>query len=297
KSMILGPLQSVIGAVAGPKYNGKYLRSKLKEELGETRLNQTLTNILIPSFDIRLLQPTLFTTHEARVNELKNPLLSDICISTSAAPTYLPAHYFETKDSNGKTRFFDLIDGGVAANNPTNMALSHITREIRMKNPDFYPVRAMDCSKYLVLSIGTGNPKQEEKFNAAAAAKWGVLGWLYNNGSTPLIDSFMQAGSDVVDINTSILFESLNSDRNYLRIQEDTLTGDTASVDISTPENMKNLVRIGYELLKKPVSTVNIETGAHEEIKGEGTNEEAIARFAKKLCNERRHRQGKPIIP
>lgn len=52
----------------------------------------------------------------------KNPSLdaslSDICIATSAAPTYLPAHTFETKYSTGKVRRFDLIDGGVAANNP-----------------------------------------------------------------------------------------------------------------------------------------------------------------------------------
>lgn len=49
-----------------------------------------------------------------------NALLSDICISTSAAPTYLPAHYFETKDEkSGEVRgIFNLIDGGVAANNP-----------------------------------------------------------------------------------------------------------------------------------------------------------------------------------
>lgn len=44
--------------------------------------------------------------------------LSDICISTSAAPTYLPGHYFKTEDSDGKVREFNLIDGGVAANNP-----------------------------------------------------------------------------------------------------------------------------------------------------------------------------------
>lgn len=44
--------------------------------------------------------------------------LKDICIGTSAAPTYLPAHYFETQDSDGCVRAFNLIDGGVAANNP-----------------------------------------------------------------------------------------------------------------------------------------------------------------------------------
>jgi patatin-like phospholipase/acyl hydrolase len=49
---------------------------------------------------------------------LKNALLSDVCISTSAAPTYLPAHYFQIQDAGGKVREYNLIDGGVAANNP-----------------------------------------------------------------------------------------------------------------------------------------------------------------------------------
>ena len=48
----------------------------------------------------------------------KDALLSDVCISTSAAPTYLPGHQFETTDKDGKPRTFNLIDGGVAANNP-----------------------------------------------------------------------------------------------------------------------------------------------------------------------------------
>lgn len=47
-------------------------------------------------------------------------LLSDICIGTSAAPTYLPAHYFKTKDGEGNVKEFNLIDGGVAANNPVH---------------------------------------------------------------------------------------------------------------------------------------------------------------------------------
>lgn len=50
----------------------------------------------------------------------KNARLSDVSLGTSAAPTYFPVHYFETKDSQGKTRTFDLVDGGVAANNPVS---------------------------------------------------------------------------------------------------------------------------------------------------------------------------------
>ena len=57
---------------------------------------------------------------QGKTNVAKNARLSDICIGTSAAPTYLPAHHFETNDANGKTRSFDLVDGGVAANNPVS---------------------------------------------------------------------------------------------------------------------------------------------------------------------------------
>lgn len=39
--------------------------------------------------------------------------LSDICIGTSAAPTYLPPYYFENDGTE-----FNLVDGGVAACNP-----------------------------------------------------------------------------------------------------------------------------------------------------------------------------------
>ncbi|KAG5061170.1 hypothetical protein JHK87_002199 [Glycine soja] len=46
-------------------------------------------------------------------------LPSDICIATSAAPIFLPAHYFTKQDEQGKViKEFNLIDGSVAANNP-----------------------------------------------------------------------------------------------------------------------------------------------------------------------------------
>ena len=44
--------------------------------------------------------------------------LFDICIATSAAPVYLPSHYFTNQNEEGKTEEFNLIDGGMAANNP-----------------------------------------------------------------------------------------------------------------------------------------------------------------------------------
>ena len=72
--------------------------------------------------------------------------------------------------------------------------------------------------------------------------------------------------------------------------QYDSLTGDASSVDVATTENLQSLVEIGKELLKKPVSRVNLDTGKFEEIEGEGTNEEVLANFAKLLVEERKFR-------
>lgn len=51
-------------------------------------------------------------------NPSKDALLSDIAIGTSAAPTYFPPHYFRTENSAGEVGEFNLIDGGLSANNP-----------------------------------------------------------------------------------------------------------------------------------------------------------------------------------
>lgn len=59
-----------------------------------------------------------FVPTQAETDASKDALMSDICIGTSSAPTYLPAYHFKTKDSKGNDREFHLVDGGVAANNP-----------------------------------------------------------------------------------------------------------------------------------------------------------------------------------
>ncbi|GFZ18737.1 hypothetical protein Acr_27g0004760 [Actinidia rufa] len=218
-------------------------------------------------------------------------LLSDICISTSAAPTYFPAHYFETKDEDGSVRSFDLIDGGVAANNPVNSDRHEPNfKEILMGKFKFSDMEPSGSNRMLVLSLGTGAAKQEEKYNAPTASQWGMLNWVFNNGATPLIDVYSNASSDMVDIHVSTLFQSLHAKKNYLRIQNDTLTGDEASTDVATEENMQRLVQIGKELLEKPVSRVNLETGKFEAIEGEGTCGEALSNFAELLSNKRKLR-------
>ncbi|KAK1313343.1 hypothetical protein QJS10_CPA06g02281 [Acorus calamus] len=269
------PVISTIKAIFGPKYDGKYLRKLIRTILGDTRLHQTLTNVVIPTFNIKLLQPTIFSSYEIGIDTSKDALLSDICIGTSAAPTYLPAHHFQTTNAGGKERDFDLIDGGVAANNPALVAIGQVMKQVFKGNEDFFSMKPMDYGRFLVISLGTGMSMKQDKYNAKAANKWGVLGWLRYHSSTPLVDVFTQASADMVDIH----------------ISDDTLDRIASSVHIATKENLNNLVKIGEELLKKPVSRVNLETGLFEPIdNGDQTNEEALIRFAKLLSEEKRLR-------
>lgn len=292
RNAFAGTITSLLG---GPKYDGKYLKSLIEGLLGNITLAQTLTNVVIPSFDIKRLQPVIFTTKNVDGNQnLPTTIrLSDVCLSTSAAPTYLPPHYFETKDDKGMLHAFNLIDGGIAANNPTLTALTHISKQILLGQFENVNVRPMESNKMLVLSLGAGVAKQEEKYNAKDSASWGSLSWLFSDGATPLIDFYGDASTDMVDIHVSTIFKSFANEQSYLRIQEDNLSGDASSLDIATTKNMQTLMQIAQSLLKKPVSTVDLETGKTVPIVENGTNEQALARFAKLLSDERKFRHTK----
>lgn len=99
------------------------------------------------------------------------------------------------------------------------VAMGEVTKEVFKGNPDFFPIKPMDYFRFLVISLGTGSSKGEERYNAKQAKGWGVLGWLLSNGSYPLVDVFMQASADMVDIHISVAFQALHSSRNYLRIE------------------------------------------------------------------------------
>ncbi|KAF7034470.1 hypothetical protein CFC21_045482 [Triticum aestivum] len=286
-----GPF-GLMRSMMGPKYDGEYGVPPHDRQEAPRRhtVRDTLNNVVIPTFDIKLLQPTIFSTYNAMKDKSKNALRSDVCISMSAAPTYLPGHHFQTEGEDGKLRDFNLIDSGVAANNPTLLAMTDVSKQILMGNKDFFPIKPADYGKFMILSLCTGTAKIEEKFDAAECSKWGLLGWLSNRAATPIIDSFIQASADLVDIHASVLFQALHCEKRYLRIQDNELKGEAASVDVSTPENLIRLIDVGQALLKRQVCKVNIETGKNEPDQNRGTNEEELVNFARMLSEERKAR-------
>ncbi|CAH1449495.1 unnamed protein product [Lactuca virosa] len=279
-------LTKIVKSLTGPLYDGKYLHNSIRKRLENIRLEDTLTNVAIPTFDISTLQPTIFSNYEMKEKPYLNALLSDICIATSAAPTYLPPHHFETIHE-GQKHEFNLVDGGVAANNPTLIAMGEIAKQLIRKNSDFHVPQTLEYRRFLVISIGTGECKKKWKYSAKEASKWGLLGWWFNaNGSTPLLDIFTQSSTDMVDIHLSVVFKALDVEQNYLRIQEDGLERTLSSLDRATKDNLEYLIEAGEGLLKKKVSRVNLETGKFVPY-SEKTNEDALKEFAKQLSCEK----------
>ncbi|KAF8650780.1 hypothetical protein HU200_063684 [Digitaria exilis] len=300
----------------GPKYDGKFLHETINNLLKDTKVADTLSNVILPMFDVKRMQPILFNSLETKREAHKNAHLAD-------------AHGFKTKGIGGEHHQFELIDGGVAANNPTMAAMSLLTREmLRLRkqllgdgrnvnlvnggavrslkttsdNPTMAAMAAMIAAEeqnphlrmnkqdgqasiyknVLVLSVGTGVTQKAHMYTAEECNRWNLLNWLAKDGFNPLIDFFFDASADMVDIHAEVLFELLGTD---------TLTRDAASVDCSTDKNMKDLIKIGNDLLKAKVARVNINTGEYEPKEGGGTNEAALKELAEKISMERKLRK------
>ena len=175
----------------------------------------------------------------------------------------------------------------------TQVAITHVSKEILKGNFKFIDIKPMDTEKLLVLSLGTGTAKQEQRYDINTASQWSALDWVFSKGATPLIDVYSASSTDMVDIQVVSLFQALGAEKNYLRIQDDGLIGNTSSVDMATPSNMAALANVGRKLLTKSVARVNIDTGSFEPVVGEGTNSRALTRFAKLLSDERKVRLAK----
>ena len=59
---MFGQFKNLAKALIGPKYDGNYLHSLMRDNLKETKLHQTLTNLVIPAFDVKMLQPVIFSS-------------------------------------------------------------------------------------------------------------------------------------------------------------------------------------------------------------------------------------------
>jgi len=101
------------------------------------------------------------------------------------------------------------------------VAISEITKQIRLRSKEFPETKPLDYHRYLVISLGTGLPEQDIKFDALHVAKWGFFEWLGRHFTMPLLHMFLHASSDMTDSHVANLFKSIGCSDQLLRIQVD----------------------------------------------------------------------------
>lgn len=149
------------------KYDQQALKTALEVTFAERKLGDSKNRLAIPSLDLQTGKVYIHKTahHERFRTDYKRPVV-DVALSTSAAPTFFPAHLLATGSP--------LVDGGIWSNNPIGLAVVEAIGILKWRAEDLQ-----------ILSIGcTSSPISKRKL-ARGKAYWALRA----------IDLFMHAQS------------------------------------------------------------------------------------------------------
>lgn len=211
---------TTLGGLTRPIYSPRALEGMLKLYLGDARLHETLTEILVPAYDMTTSTPWFFKTSHAKQSrtKLNDPLLTQVVQATAAAPTYFPPLVLEGHC---------LFDGGVFASNPALCAYAQAR--------NMYP----DEKEIFVVSLGTGTENHSRP--CAEVYNWGIANW-----AVPISGVMLNSSSATVDYQ----MRALLGRSNYARFQMK-LPDAAAPMDDASPENLARLDMIAKQAVKE----------------------------------------------
>lgn len=216
----------------GPKYDPHGIETVLKGKFGDVKFADALTQVLIPGYDIEDEERLWFDSFSEDAQYI---FMRDIARGATAAPTYLPPARFTVTTSFSPKGYVAIIDGGVFANNPAQVAFA------RGK------YLGRDVSDLLLLSIGTGKvkekddskkPKFEEMWN------WGEFRWL--DKVLNIMTSDPSIGKEV-----ERLMDLAGPRNEYHRFQVDLTPPTPVNLDDASPDAIKALTEATKEYLNK----------------------------------------------
>ena len=193
------------------KYPDDGLNEVLEERLGDARLSEALTSVIVTAYDIEARKPVFL---RSATDDLP---MHEVARATAAAPTY-----FEPAVAGEPPRA--LIDGGVFATNPGMCAFV-----------DAYAGKAR-VEDTLLVSLGTGSLTKPIPLEDARG--WGLAGWARH-----ILDVVFDGVSDTVDYQLGQILGD-----NYFRLQT-TLDKANDDMDDASAENIANLQRQALDLI------------------------------------------------
>lgn len=217
--------------LTGSKYSCQALYNILGEYLGNIKISDVLKPCLITAYDITSGTAFFFDTYSAKKNMNKNYYLKDAVLASTAAPTFFPP--VKVVSIGNTTRC--LIDGGVCCNNPSVCAFTEA-----LKNPGISsPKEISICS--------VGNVGNDQTYLCDSSMKWGLLGWV-----KPAINIMMDARKQIEDYELMMLYDSLSSSNNYLRLEKkENAFVKIKPMDDTSQHTIKMLSKYAYEILDR----------------------------------------------
>ncbi len=217
-----------------PKYSNNPIEKVLDDYFGEQKLSDTITDVLIPAYEIERRVSWFFKTTKAKVNPTDDFLLKDVGRSTSAAPTYFPpAKILNPADKND---YFSFVDGGTYANNPAMCAF--------VEAQQMYP----EATEFHLVSLGTGT--RTTRIAHEQAETWGLAQW-----AQPILDIVFDGIDDSVDYQLKTLMKGMKLSRyDRLQIKLDKVN---QRMDDASPKNIRDLILLGEELVRNNEATID----------------------------------------
>jgi uncharacterized protein len=156
-----------LGGLIQERYDSSGLLTSLRNHLGDARLTQATTGLLITAYDLQSRQAMLLR----RTDDVS---MVDAAHASSAAPTY-----FEPVKLGART----LVDGGVFAINPAGLGYAEAGGKLDV-----------------LASLGTGEQTRPLPFDEVE--DWGELQW-----ARPIIDVVFDGSADAVDLQLAKLID------------------------------------------------------------------------------------------
>ncbi|CAN1221163.1 Patatin-like protein 7 [Linum grandiflorum] len=231
-------------------------RKILARTFGELTLKDTMKSVLIPCYDMSTRGAFLFSRADAVEMDGYDFKMSDVCLATSLGGPV------ELKSVDKKNKIV-AVDGGIAMNNPTAAAITHV-----LHNKQEFPL-CNGVEDLLVVSLGNG----EDSMNSA--------GNTFRSSTTParFVRIAGEGASDMVDQAVSMAFGECGRESNYFRIQGSSPKGGDRRADlVKATEGMLDQKIVESVLFKGKKMGKNTNMERLEWVSGEVIKEEGKRR-------------------
>lgn len=219
------------------RYPNTGIQEALTALFGEHTLADTLTDVLVTSYDIERRRPYFFRSTQARTDAAHNFLMRDVVRATTAAPTFFePALVHGQATENTRLA---LIDGSMTSINPALCAYI----EARERYPE--------AEDFVVVSIGTGNLTQPLAYQEVR--RWGIMNW-----ARPLADIMFDGSSHAVDYQMQrLLPPDEQGIQRYFRLQK-RIEGIDHRMDDVSPLSLAMIRTWAAELVEENNDSINM---------------------------------------